>query len=411
MSNAMTDWPTMTIPELVGADGVFSDGDWVESKDQDPHGEVRLIQLADIGEGRFRDRSSRSLTAGKAAELNCTYLEPGDVLIARMPDPLGRACMFPDIGQPAVTAVDVAIVRPRNERVDRRWLMHFINAPQFRAQVAALQRGTTRKRISRKNLATIALPVPPHDQQRRIAQAIEEHLSRLDAGVESLHRAQRNLTRVRAAVLKAAFEGLPTAPLSARLREPLRNGKSAKRSTDGRVRVLTLSAVTDRDFSDYNTKMVDLDPDDLDDLWILPGDVFVERSNTPELVGSAALYRGGPRWAIFPDLLIRVRASDELDPRFLELCLQSPPLRQYFRSKAKGIAGSMPKIDQGVVAAAPIPDCPRDRQSEVVASIERHLSIIDSNEGTAERALKRSFALRRSILGAAFEGRLTQGTR
>jgi type I restriction enzyme S subunit len=41
------------------SDGLFVDGDWVETKDQDPNGEVRLIQLADIGDGTFRDRSSR----------------------------------------------------------------------------------------------------------------------------------------------------------------------------------------------------------------------------------------------------------------------------------------------------------------------------------------------------------------
>jgi len=88
-------WGMATISGLVGKDGVFKDGDWVESKDQDPNGDVRLIQLADIGDGEFRDRSSRFLTYEKAIELRCTLLNKGDVLVARMPDPLGRACIFP----------------------------------------------------------------------------------------------------------------------------------------------------------------------------------------------------------------------------------------------------------------------------------------------------------------------------
>ena len=138
-------------------------------------GDVRLVQLADIGDGQFRDRSARFLTSEKAAELHCTFLRPGDVLVARMPDPLGRACLFPGVGQPAVTAVDVAVVRPANLGVVPRWLMHFINAPQFRAQVLKLQSGTTRKRISRRNLATISLPVPPPDEQQWIVDTIEEH--------------------------------------------------------------------------------------------------------------------------------------------------------------------------------------------------------------------------------------------
>ena len=104
-------WSLETIPDLVGDNGVFSDGDWVESKDQDPDGNVRLIQLADIGDGFYRDRSNRFLTKEKAIELNCTFLETGDVLIARMPDPLGRACLFPGDKKESVTVVDVCVVR------------------------------------------------------------------------------------------------------------------------------------------------------------------------------------------------------------------------------------------------------------------------------------------------------------
>jgi len=146
------DWSLKTIEELVGVEGLFVDGDWVESKDQDPDGEVRLVQLADIGDGAFRHKSNRFLTKEKAKELGCTFLEQGDVLIARMPDPLGRACIYPGGPRPAVTAVDVAIVRAGGNAFNHRWLMHFVNAPAFRSAVASLQGGSTRKRISRGNL-------------------------------------------------------------------------------------------------------------------------------------------------------------------------------------------------------------------------------------------------------------------
>ena len=63
-------WVVGTIGDLVAAEGIFRDGDWVESKDQDPTGTVRLIQLADIGDGSFRDRSSRFLTQATAEALN-----------------------------------------------------------------------------------------------------------------------------------------------------------------------------------------------------------------------------------------------------------------------------------------------------------------------------------------------------
>ena len=131
LANLPPGWREATLPQLVAEDGVMTDGDWVESVDQDPNGEVRLTQLADVGDGVFRDRSDRYMTRAKADELRCTFLEKGDVLIARMPDPLGRACLFPGSKQPCVTVVDVCIVRPGSAPVHAPWLMHFINAPKF----------------------------------------------------------------------------------------------------------------------------------------------------------------------------------------------------------------------------------------------------------------------------------------
>jgi hypothetical protein len=58
-------WAETTLAELLRS-GLFVDGDWVESKDQDPNGDVRLVQLADVGEGVFRDKSARFLTSGLA---------------------------------------------------------------------------------------------------------------------------------------------------------------------------------------------------------------------------------------------------------------------------------------------------------------------------------------------------------
>lgn len=200
-------WSLATISDLVGNDGVFKDGDWVESKDQDPNGDVRLIQLADIGDGGFRDRSSRFLTYEKAIKLRCTFLNKGDVLVARMPDPLGRACIFPGDKRKAVTVVDVCVVRPEDKDISNRWLMYFINAPEFRVVVASLQSGSTRRRISRKNLARLSFPVPPPNEQNRIVAEIEKQFSRLDEAVDNLNRVKANLKRYKASVLKAAVEG------------------------------------------------------------------------------------------------------------------------------------------------------------------------------------------------------------
>ena len=152
---------------------VFTDGDWVETKDQDPAGDVRLTQLADVGDGRWINKSARFLTSEKAKQLKCTYLRSGDLLVARMPDPLGRCCVFPGDSMRCVTVVDVCVIRPNQHRVDNRYLMHVINAPHGRRGISRHITGTTRRRISRKNLGKVEIPLPPLAEQKRIARILD----------------------------------------------------------------------------------------------------------------------------------------------------------------------------------------------------------------------------------------------
>ncbi|MDQ7074088.1 MAG: hypothetical protein Q9O24_02820 [Gammaproteobacteria bacterium] len=96
-------WEKYPIKNFVGKNSLFCDGDWVESKDQDEEGNTRLIQLGDIGDGVFLNRSNRYMNNIQFSKLRCTELKKEDILIARMPDPIGRACLFPNEDQRCVT--------------------------------------------------------------------------------------------------------------------------------------------------------------------------------------------------------------------------------------------------------------------------------------------------------------------
>lgn len=184
------EWATITLKDAAGE--LFTDGDWVESKDQDPDGEVRLIQLADIGDGTFLDKSARFLTAEKSRQLKCTMLKPGDLLIARMADPIARCCLYPGLDQPAATVVDVSIVRPGSQ-VDREYLAYAVSNPIFRSEALGSASGTTRSRISRSNLGAITLPLPPLDEQRRIAEVLRS----VDKAIAANDVALRQRDRIR----------------------------------------------------------------------------------------------------------------------------------------------------------------------------------------------------------------------
>ena len=164
----------MRFSDIAGNNGLFMDGDWIETKDQDPNGKVRLVQLADIGPGIFRDKSNRYITEQKATELHCTYLKKGDILIARLGEPLCKACALPYDGL-YITAVDVSILRIGAGSINPRYLLFLLNSPWFKDQAKEYESGTTRKRISRKNLDKIDLTFPSLEEQERVVARIEEH--------------------------------------------------------------------------------------------------------------------------------------------------------------------------------------------------------------------------------------------
>jgi type I restriction enzyme S subunit len=206
MTDLPNGWSNESINSIVEG-GMIADGDWVESKDQDPNGQVRLTQLADVGDGEFRSRSDRWMNDEQALRLNVNYLQPGDLLMARMPDPLGRTCMVPENIGRAVTVVDVAIIRITRKDLNPKFVMWLLNSPGIRQQIEMLASGTTRRRITRKNLGTIDLPIPPIDEQNKIVEILEDYLSRLDASVAIADAMEKQSSSLRRSLLQAAFTG------------------------------------------------------------------------------------------------------------------------------------------------------------------------------------------------------------
>jgi type I restriction enzyme, S subunit len=207
MNDLPEGWALGSLNDLITTGGLFSDGDWIESKDQDPQGENRLLQLADIGDGVFIDKSSRFVNNEKFHLLNCTELEEGDLLIARMPDPLGRACLMPNLNQRCLTVVDVALFRSGSPDISHKCLMYFINSPIVRKSIELESSGTTRKRIARGKLSEIKLPIPPVSEQARIAQSLDELLTqvaRLKARIDAI---PAQLKRFRQSVFAEAVSG------------------------------------------------------------------------------------------------------------------------------------------------------------------------------------------------------------
>ncbi|WP_273752463.1 restriction endonuclease subunit S [Leuconostoc mesenteroides] len=155
--------------KLIDIAGNISDGDWIEANHIFDTGDYRIVQTGNIGIGSFLDKlqNAKYFYQADFDELKANEIFPGDILISRLSDPAGRTSILPDLGVRAVTAVDVAIIRP-NDNFHAEFLVAELNSSTILAKVDSLASGSTRKRISRKNLEGVQITLPTFEEQQKI---------------------------------------------------------------------------------------------------------------------------------------------------------------------------------------------------------------------------------------------------
>lgn len=155
---------------------VICDGDWIESKDQSKSG-IRLVQTGNVGVGQYLDKDGRARYISEETfdRLHCTEIFEGDVLISRLPDPIGRACRIPKLSTRAITAVDCSILRFKDEQIAEFFLQYATSQDYFN-KIAILAGGSTRTRISRKEIEKLTVPVPA-DKSSMVAISVKLSLA------------------------------------------------------------------------------------------------------------------------------------------------------------------------------------------------------------------------------------------
>ena len=138
----------------------FTDGDWIESKDQSDFG-VRLVQTGNVGVAEYLDKPNNKkwISEDTFDRLHCEEVLPGDILISRLPEPAGRACIMPLLGTKMITAVDCTIVRTAPD-MSNKFLVQYLSSQAYFDDVNTCLAGGTRQRISRGNLANFNVPIP-----------------------------------------------------------------------------------------------------------------------------------------------------------------------------------------------------------------------------------------------------------
>ena len=180
----------------------FTDGDWIEAKDQSDSG-VRLVQTGNVGVTEYLDKPNNKkwISFETFEQLHCEEVYPGDILISRLPEPAGRACIMPNLGTKMITAVDCTIVRP-NAVTSTRFLLQYLSSQAYFDAVNTCLAGGTRQRISRGNLAQFNVPIPSSKIEQ---EKIGEILEKLDTLITLHQRKYEKLVNIKKSMLDKMF--------------------------------------------------------------------------------------------------------------------------------------------------------------------------------------------------------------
>lgn len=311
-----------------------------------------------------------------------------------------------------------------------------------------LDKSTTIPSLAKRDLLAIKMVVPPLPEQERIVARIEELFSELDKAVETLNTTKQQLAVYRQAVLKEAFIGalthswrnqhfsktadevlqdiysknnvvghtdlmenysLPFLPKSWKwisigdISKGAEYGSSKKSDKQGMVPVLRMGNIQNGAFQ-WDDLVYSSDEDEIKKYELHSGDVLFNRTNSPELVGKTAIYKGTSK-AIFAGYLIRVNQVDEINGDYLTYYLNSSIARGY-GNKVKTDGVNQSNINSKKLYSYPFPLCSSEEQKHIVIELEARLTVCDQIEKTIEQSLQQAEALRQSILKQAFEGRL-----
>ena len=356
------------------------------------------------------------------------------------------------------------LIRFRSRKgFDKTYLHYYLSSPSYWEQISQESAGIALQNVNAKKLAGITIPLPPIAEQHRIVAAIETQFTRLDASVAALRRAQANLKRYRASVLKAACEGrlvLTEAELArseGRDYEPAgillkrilaerrarwesqekRRGKykepSAPDASDlpelpeGWVwAVMPQLGELNRGKSKHRPRN---DPSLLNGPYpfVQTGDIrhsggrVTQHSQTYSEFGLAQsrLWPSGTLCitiaaniaetgilsydACFPDSVVGfISYGGDVPTKFLDFFIRTA--KEELERFAPATAQK--NINLQVLSTIAVPLPPQAEQTRIVAEVEWRLSVVQQSEAMVEASLLRAERLRQSILKQAFSGKL-----
>ena len=164
---------------------------------------VALIRQSELKTATVDICSAKHLPHEYLATFGDSYkVEKGDILVG-LSGSLSSVSVYKD-ERPALQNQRTGLLQA-SPLISKKYVLYAYLS--IITEIERAGKGVAVQNVSPKQIEALVIPLPPVEEQEGIVEAIESYFTRLDDAVATLERVQRNLTRFRASVLKAAVEG------------------------------------------------------------------------------------------------------------------------------------------------------------------------------------------------------------
>ena len=187
----------------------------------------------------------------------------------------------------------------------------------------------------------------------------------------------------------------------------LRNGISTKPDAEDGLPVLRINAVRPLSVNLSEIRYLKANVDEYVDYVLSQGDLLFTRYNgNPELVGVCGVVPSLSSRLVHPDKLIRCKlTTGTVVSGFVAIMANVGASREYLSKRVRTTAGQA-GVSGSDLKGMPIPLAPKAEQKQIVAEVERRLSLVDALEIMVSANFQRANRLRQAILQRSFSGKL-----
>jgi type I restriction enzyme S subunit len=343
--------------------------------------------------------------------------EPGDLLVCEGGES-GRAAIWN--GSSAI-GIQNALHRIRPKAgISSRYLLYYFEWQVKSRMIDHLLSGVTITHFTQEKLRKMLVQYPPLEEQERIVEALDDHLSRIDKALADLQSASVKSSHLFLAALDGALDEVGQdryKSLGACLRV-LETKKFVQRgwspqcltypqSTANNWAVLKTTAVQNMRYEPRHNKELPQTLDLKTHLEVRAGDFLMTTTGPRNRCGVVCYVEATPEKLIFSGKILRFRPDlHQLHPAWLELVLASHKYQKQLDSLKVGSSDSSVSIGNTQVLELSIPVPTLDEQNRLVSKIRQIKELSNRFELEIDQQMQRFQRLRKSLLSNAFAGNL-----